>query len=263
MKKETLRTPKSVENKVVNAYNRVEDAVVGIYQNIEDGVVGTYQKIEDGVVNTYQKIEDRFVRVFLSVALMLGLGLTQLHAQGVLGGIKVDANMSNLILSDLDGVKSKLGFGVTAGGYTKLMLGNRLGLQPEILLHYKNSKMELGKIERDFQYFGVEMPLYLAMQAGNCSINLGPYVGFGIDARYKSGSGLPEVELYKEYGGQKSQMQRWDLGAGAMFGYEFNNGLQVTAGYKIGFIDALNAGKDDATMLNQTISVGLGYRFGK
>ena len=199
-------------------------------------------------------------KVVLSVALALTLGLTNIHAQ-IMGGIKLDANVSNFILSDMPGQESKMGFGLSVGGYTKIGFTESIGFQPEILLHYKNSKMELGSIERDFQYFGVEMPLYLAIQTGNFFVNVGPYVGFGIDARYKEGSGLPEVELYKEYGGQKSAMQRWDFGAGAMLGYEFGNGLQLKGGYKIGFVNALND-SDKASMLNSTISVGLGYRFG-
>jgi len=99
------------------------------------------------------------------------------------------------------------------------------------------------------------------LQTGNFFIGAGPYLGLGIDARYKA-SGASDVELYKEYNNQKSEMQRWDFGAGAILGYEFGNGLQIKAGYKIGFINALND-NDKQSMLNSMFSVGLGYRFGK
>ena len=72
---------------------------------------------------------------------------------------------------------------------------------------------------------------------------------------------MDDVELYKEYGSHKSELQRFDFGAGAMLGYEFSNRLQITATYKIGFVDALNANKDNASMLNNTVSLGFGYRF--
>jgi len=135
------------------------------------------------------------------------------------------------------------------------------------LLHFKNSKMEDKEFgdEADFQYFGVELPVYgvyqMDVKNGKGFIGVGPYLGFGIDARYKGTGGADDLKLYKEYGGQKSAMQRFDFGAGLMLGYEFSNRLQIQANYKIGFVDALNAGKDNASMLNQTISVGLGYRF--
>jgi len=205
-------------------------------------------------------------KVVVFVALVLGLGMTQTHAQEVSFGVKADANMSNFILSDMDGMKSKLGFGATVGGYTKIMFGDNFGLQPELLLHFKNSKMEekLSGQDVDFQYFGLEIPVYavgqFAIGNGMGIVGVGPYLGIGLDARYKT-SGMDDVELYKEYGGQKSEFQRFDFGAGAMLGYEFGNRLQITATYKIGFIDALNANKDNASMLNNTVSLGLGYRF--
>ena len=205
-------------------------------------------------------------KVFLSAVLVLGLGMMQAQAQGILGGIKVESNMSNFILSDMDGMKSKMGFGVTAGGYTKMEFGENFALQPEILLHFKNSTMETEATgsEIDFQYFGVELPVYAVGQfnlgSGKGFIGAGPYLGMGIDARFKA-KDMDDVNLYKEYDGQKTEMQRFDVGMGAVLGYELVSRLQITATYKIGFIDALNANKDNASMQNQTISLGLGYRF--
>ena len=204
-------------------------------------------------------------RVVFLVVFALGLGL-QSQAQEVKGGIKVDATMSNFILNDMDGMKSKLGFGASVGGYTKIEFNDHFALQPELLLHYKNSKMEVEATgnETDYQYFGVEIPIYAVGQMGLGSgkgfIGLGPYLGLGIDARYKA-DGMDDVDLYKEYNNRDSEMQRWDFGMGAMLGYEFGCRIQVLASYKIGFINALNAGKDDASMLNQTIGLGVGYRF--
>jgi len=207
-------------------------------------------------------------RLVLSVALVLGLGIANAQAQGVLGGIKIDATLSNFVLSDLDGMNSKFGAGVSVGGYTKLEISENFALQPEILLHYKNSKMEVKATgaETDFQYFGVELPVYAVGQktfgSGKGFIGAGPFVGFGIDARYKA-DGMKDVELYKEYNSQKSELQRWDFGVGAMVGYEFGSRLQIIGSWKIGVINALNANKDNAGMLNNTFSLGLGYRFGK
>jgi len=201
-------------------------------------------------------------KVIITVGLMLGIGLsTQMNAE-IKGGIRLDANTSGFILNDMPGVESKLGFGLSVGGYTKIMFNERFGFQPEILLHYKNSKMEMGNIERDFQYFGVELPLYLRVQAtDNLFVNVGPYVGVGLDARFKEGPGArPVHEFYKEYGNNDSEWHRWDFGAGLTLGWEFDNGLEVSAGYKIGFINPMRE-PGNSTMLNQTISLGLAFRF--
>ena len=200
-------------------------------------------------------------RIFLSAVLLIGLGVAQMSAQNVTGGLKVEANTSNFILSDMDGIKSKLGIGVTVGGVGTIEFNDKFAFRPELLLHLKNSVMknEAYGAEMDFQYFGVEIPLYAVGQFdvfnGKGFVGLGPYVGFGIDARYKA-SGTDDIKLYDD-----SAMQRWDFGAGILLGYEFSNNLQINAGYKIGFINALDAGKDNASMLNQTISLGLAFRF--
>ena len=199
-------------------------------------------------------------RIILSVALIIGLGIAKISAQTVTGGIKVEANTSNFILSDLDNVESKLGIGVTVGGIGIVEFSDNLAFRSEVLLHLKNSTIEnKGGGEMDFQYFGVEIPLYavgqFGMGNGKAFVGVGPYVGVGIDARYKS-SGDKDIVLY-----DNSVFQRWDVGAGLLLGYELSNKLQINAGYKIGFIDALDTGKDNATMLNQTISVGLAFSF--
>ncbi len=204
--------------------------------------------------------------MILSFMLLLGLGATQINAQVVNFGVKAEANTSNFILTDMDGVKSKLGFGATFGGFAKINAGENFAIQPELLFHFKSSEMETKSIkeELDYQYFGIEIPVYAVGQmelgAGTGYIGIGPYLGLGFDARYKKDN-ADDVKLYKEYKGQKSEMQCWDFGAGAMLGYEFNSGFQINGGYKIGFIDALNANKNNATMLPQTVSLGLGFRF--
>ena len=212
-------------------------------------------------------------KVILTAALIMGLGVAQISAQSffsnlpLTGGIKVEANTSNFILSDMDGMKSKLGFGATLGGFGTLEFNENFAFRQEVLLHYKNSVMEekTSGAETDFQYFGVEIPMYAVGQFsvanGKAFVGLGPYFGIGIDARYKT-SGADDVKLYKEIGNTgESAMKRFDVGAGLLLGYEFSNKLQINASYKIGFLDALDAGKDNATMLNQTISLGLAFSF--
>ena len=206
-------------------------------------------------------------KIILSVALVMSLGCASIKAQNVSGGIKVEANTSNFILSDMDNMKSQLGPGVTVGGFGTIEFGQNFALRPEVLLHYKNSVMEekTTKNETDFQYLGVEIPVYavgqFAIGSGKGFVGVGPYVGFGIDARYKV-DGTEDVKLYKEIGNTgNSNLQRWDVGAGLLLGYEFSNKIQINASYKIGFIDALDLGKDNASMLNQNISLGLAYRF--
>ena len=200
-------------------------------------------------------------QILLSVVIIIGLGITKINAQSATGGLKLEANTSNFIISNMDSRNSKFGLGVTFGGFGIIEFTDNFAFRPELLLHYKNSITEnkIGGDDADYQYFGIEIPLYAVAQfgMGNGMVfaGLGPYIGIGIDARYKTDR-MPNAKLY-DY----SIMQRWDVGAGILFGYEFADKLQINSAYKIGFIDALDTGRNTATMLNQAISLGLAFRF--
>jgi len=114
-------------------------------------------------------------KIILSVAILMGLGLTQVNAQKVSFGAKGEANVSNFILSDMDGMKSNLGFGATVGGFSKIEFSENFAVQPELLFHFKTSQMETKATgdKTDFQYFGVEVPVYAVGQ-----MNLGNGKGF-------------------------------------------------------------------------------------
>jgi len=201
-------------------------------------------------------------KLMIAVSLILGIGLTQVSAQNVSFGIKADANVSNFILSDLEPMKSKIGMGASLGVFTKFDLGQNFAIQPELLLHFKSSTFEIGNSEDDFRYWGAEIPVYALGQwkcgSGRMYAGIGPYAALGFSAKYDNN----DFDLYEKIGStDESMLRRFDFGFGATFGYEFGNGIQINAGYKIGVLNAMDAGRDNASMLPQTISLGLGYRF--
>ncbi len=183
--------------------------------------------------------------------------ISNVNAQNISFGVKADANVSNFILQDLPGQESKLGFGATLGGFAKFDIGKNFAVQPELLFHFKSSESELGNAENDYEYWGAEIPVYAVGQwgtgnGGRFYAGVGPYVGLGFSAKYKTS----DIDLY-----DTEAMKRFDFGGAATLGYEFANGIQINAGYKIGFLDMMDAGRDDASMYNQAISLGVGFRF--
>jgi len=202
-------------------------------------------------------------KVVLGIMVILGIGTSQVNAQNITFGAKAEANMSNFILSDMDGFSSKMGIGATIGGFAKFDITNNFAIQPELLINYQTSEMK-GPVEgsnrkakRDYDYWGIQVPVYAMGQWNTASdgrfyAGVGPYIGLGLSARYKD----PTVKLYKN-----DAMQRFEFGVGAQVGYEFSNRIQINASYKIGLTDALDEGKKDATMLPQRIALGVAYRF--
>lgn len=196
-------------------------------------------------------------KVVIGLVFILGIGAAQINAQNVTGGIKADATLSNFILSDMSNAESTMNIGAGLGGFIKFDLGRNFAIQPELMFHFKSSQMKQSSFKDDFQYFGAEIPVYAMGQwyskgGSRFFIGAGPYVGLGFSAKYADA----DTDLY-----DNSTLQRWDFGFGAQVGYEFKNGLQINAGYKIGVVDALDSGKDNASMLPQMVSLGLGFRF--
>ncbi|MDR2815512.1 MAG: PorT family protein [Proteiniphilum sp.] len=199
--------------------------------------------------------------VLMCLSVLMTTGLATVNAQTPLTfGVKAEANMSNFLLSDLDGQSSAMNLGPTLGGFMNILVHENFSIQPEVMFFYRQSKIETGAAEDDFRQWGVQAPVYFLGQtyinSGKFYAGVGPYVGLGFDARYKDA----DIDLYKEVN-DKKDMNRWDFGLGALVGYEFPIGLQINAGYQIGLIDQLDALKDNATMRAQTVSLGIGYRF--
>jgi hypothetical protein len=195
-------------------------------------------------------------KMIMSIALMLSIGLTQMNAQDLSFGLKADANVSNFILKDIPDGKSKMKPGASLGGFLKYDFNENFAIQPELLFHYKTSFNKTVNIDDKFKYWGVEIPVYAVGQwntgNGRFYVGVGPYAGFGFKSKYSNS----DLNLYKE-----KVMRRLNVGGGAMLGYEFGNGILLNAGYKIGFINALDKQKKEAKMRPQSISLGLGYRF--
>jgi len=177
-------------------------------------------------------------------------------------GIKANANMSNFVIRDMDDFQSNLKAGISAGVFLKLE-SKHVALQYELTLHYKTSEMEeVGRPTVEYKSWGLELPIYVMGQintgSGKFFIGAGPYAGLGLDAVREPGN----TDLYrKDKATDKSVMQRWDFGLGAIAGYEFGNGISINGGYQAGLINTLNAEKDAMTMKNQTVSFGVGYKF--
>ncbi|GHT06476.1 hypothetical protein FACS189423_11390 [Bacteroidia bacterium] len=156
---------------------------------------------------------------------------------------------ANIALSDYHPIntESNPGIGATLGSYDKLEIGEHFALQGEFLFRYATSNIRdnsSGGINR-FTYRGIEAHLYAVSQfnssSGKTFVGIGPYTGYGLDA--------------------KKYLNRWNVGAGIIFGYEFANGICIDAAYQRGFPGLLNTGNNDVAVKAQAFSLGLGYKF--
>lgn len=198
-------------------------------------------------------------KVVVAMALVLGLGLSQANAQTNLRfGVKASANMSNYILKDMGNMESNMKVGANLGGLMKIEFGEYFAIQPEVMFNYRLSEMKNKStgIKNNMEYWGMEIPVYAVGQLnlgnGKGYLGVGPYVGLGFSNKNTDA----DIDMY-----DTDAMHRWDFGWGAMLGYEFRNGIQINAGYQMGFINLVDNGIADSKMRTQTVSLGMAYKF--
>jgi hypothetical protein len=205
-------------------------------------------------------------KIYLAcLSLLMTAGLVKVNAQAPISyGVKAELNMSNFFLSDLDDYSSRMKVGPNLGGFMKIDLHENFAIQPEVSFFYRTSKIKEEDSPNDkFKQWGMAIPVYAIGQTelgnGRFYGGVGPFIGFGFDAKWKIENG-EKIDLYKKVDGDK-EMKRWDFGFGALLGYELSNKLQINAAYQVGVINQLDKLKDDAKVRSQAVSLGVGYRF--
>jgi len=183
------------------------------------------------------------------------------------GGLKLEVNLSNFYVSGLSGAKSEMRPGATFGGFMRWDVSKLFALQGELLYHYKSSNFIWDNVKREFQYIGMEIPIYAIFKWNLCDgqhlyVGIGPYAEFGFSAKIKKEG--KKIDLYeKDEATELSTMTDFNSGFGIILGYEFDCNVQVNVGYKISITNILDANSTSITLLPGAISLGIGYRFGK
>jgi len=173
-------------------------------------------------------------------------------------GVKLNANLTNVKLTDLQGVKEEFNPGASVGGFVKIQFNENFALQPELMFNYTEAKVKQSGESLKFKYAAVEIPVYALGQikagTGKVFLGAGPHIGYGFSADSAT-EHLPAGSP----GENKLEMDHWYMGGSAIAGYEFRNGLSVHAGYQLG--RDLSSSSNGSKVNTQTISLGVGYKF--
>jgi hypothetical protein len=176
-------------------------------------------------------------------------------------GLKLEANTHEFWLYDLDNYDSGLGVAPNIGCFLKADLNDSYSVQSDFLLFFRNTKVKDYGRDDYFRQWGVSLPVYfLKNQRIDRQIwyyGLGVYASAGLNAYMKNG----RTALYKKTNGGETAMNRWDYGISTLLGFELHNGIQINACLQLGLKDQLQTRKNDATVINKALTVGVGYRF--
>jgi hypothetical protein len=160
--------------------------------------------------------------------------------------------------------------GYFAGVYTSLPLGNIIAVEPGIYYSQKGYELNGALNVKGLEFLGanakaqlqssyIDVPVLLKANMGGFHVFAGPQVSYLTGANLKVTAGLLGFNLLNKTMDASNQFNRWDMGLLAGVGYQFANGLNITAAYDHG-MQKTDAGKDlDA--YNRSFKIGIGYIF--
>lgn len=173
-------------------------------------------------------------------------------------GVKLNGNLTNVEVSNLQNGSGSFKPGASLGGFAKIEFGEYFVLQPELLFSYTERKINTVDEKTKFKYASVEIPVYAIGQfsvgRGKLFAGIGPNIGYGFSIDSKTEK-LPDWEE----GSNKLESSHWYMGGGVLVGYEFHSGISINAGYKLGY--DLSSKNKVSGADTQTISLGVGYSF--
>ncbi len=182
---------------------------------------------------------------------------------GVLGGV----NFQNINGKDNDGDKfeNDLKPGFHAGVNAILGIAPEFYLQPGILFSTKGCKLEDSDLKLNVSYLEIPLNFLYRGELGNgyVLVGFGPYLGFGLSGKLKTGEGHSvDVEFSNEYStGSIVTMKRFDAGANVFAGYELSSGIFFQLNTQLGLLKINPEATGKLTWKNTGFGLSAGYRF--
>ncbi|MCL2561680.1 MAG: PorT family protein [Rikenellaceae bacterium] len=169
-------------------------------------------------------------------------------------GVKAGFNLSNITEQS----EAKFLPSFAAGLFGEYVINDFLGVQAELLYALEGYKVDEVEVKGDDKRGYIQLPIFAKLYIlEGLSIDIGPRFGYAVSAKM---SFDVDAEDFGEFSGSYYDMAEFNkFDAAAVLGasYKFRFGLDVFARYNLGLTKIW----DGADSKNQSILVGLGYRF--
>jgi hypothetical protein len=186
--------------------------------------------------------------------------------------IKGDApNSLNNLLDFTNGAVTSSGHtGLFAGGYVSIPLSPVMSVEPSISYAQKGYNLRGELNIKGAEFIGanaqakltthyIDMPVVLKANIDGFQVFAGPQVSYLAKADLVTTAGLLGFNLLNKKMDATNQFNRIDAGFTAGVGYQFANGVNLTAAYDHGLTKTDANRNLDA--YNRTFKVGLGFSF--
>lgn len=215
--------------------------------------------------------------LFASVALSIGAMAQVQPSFGIKAGITSSGmrgeavnNLQNL-LDFADGmITTNNRNGFFAGGNVSIPVSQNISVEPGLYYAQKGYELRGDLNIKNVEFLGanakaqltshyIDVPVLLKANLGGLQVFAGPQVSYLASASLRTTAGVLGFNLLNRTMDATEQFNRWDAGITGGVGYQFKNGLNLTAAYDHGLSRA-DANKS-LESYNRSIKVGVGFSF--
>ena len=184
-------------------------------------------------------------------------------------GIRGDAvdNFNNLLDFSKGSIVTKDYTGFFAGGYVSIPFGENFSVEPGVYYSLKGYQLEGALNLKGLDFLGakakavlqsqyVDIPVLLKANFNGFQVFAGPQISYLAGADLKTTAGVLGINLLNKSLDATSQFNRWDAGITGGIGYQFSNGLNISASYDYG-LTKMDANKN-VNAFSRGIKLGIG-----
>lgn len=187
-------------------------------------------------------------------------------------GMRGDAvsNLNNIVdvANGMITTHNKTGF--FAGAYAAIPVSEKFSVEPALYYTQKGYSLNGSLAMKAVKFLGVsakadlnleyiDLPVLLKANLNGFQVFAGPQISYLTKANFKTTAGVLGINLLNKKLDATAQFNRWDAGLTGGIGYQFSNGVNLTAAYDYG-LSKVDANKS-LNAYNHAFKVGLGFRF--
>ena len=216
--------------------------------------------------------------LFIILLLVSTISLAQVDTKfGIRGGVSIAGmrgesvnSLQNLLDYSNGMVTTNDRTGFYGGGYVSIPVANIISIEPALYYSQKGYNM-VGELNiKGAEFIGanakaklnisyIDLPIVVKANISGLQMFAGPQISYLIQADLKTTAGLFGINLFNRTMDASDQFNKWDAGFTGGIGYQFSNGLNITAAYDHGLAKA-DADQSSNTY-NRSFKVGLGMSF--
>jgi hypothetical protein len=176
-------------------------------------------------------------------------------------GVKIGYNAGSVSSNDPEiKEEGKTLSGIGFGAFAEFSVGKHWSLQPQLNYNRKGLAIAHAGHSDKLQFNVLDIPVNALYRSnGGFFIGGGPNLGINLSGGLRAHDD-PTENFDFEFGKNPGQIKKMDLGLNFLTGWEFKNGLFVSANYLAGLTNLSNVPGE--TWRNNLLNVSLGFSFG-